>query len=102
MTLTHILIFVAAAALYLTVALLAAPFKKAPAWTILTALALAIFPSTLSHLRLGQVSLLVCLALVLLSVRRAQLSAIAAGALPKCRPARRLRAGIGGPARAAF
>ncbi|HEY5984579.1 MAG TPA: glycosyltransferase 87 family protein [Anaerolineales bacterium] len=69
------------AALYLTVALLAAPFKKPPVWTILAALALAIFPSTLSHLRLGQASLLVCLALVLLSVRRAQLSASAAGAL---------------------
>ncbi len=68
-------------ALYLTVAVLAETSGKSIAWIVLATLALVIFPSSLEVLRQGQVSLIVCAVLVVLSKHRKQLSPVISGGL---------------------
>lgn len=65
--------------LCLIVVLLARNSHKSIIWILLTLFSLAIFPSTLSHFVLGQISLIICLILYILVNYRNQLKPIIIG-----------------------
>jgi len=67
--------------LFLIVAIMARPFKKPVYLIALIVFFLAIFPSSVGHFKFGQISLVVCLLMLILSKFRNQLNPIVAGFL---------------------
>ncbi len=68
-------------ALFTTVVLSTNIPRRSLPWIVVTTFALAIFPSSMSVFRFGQISLIVCLALTALSKYRQRLPPLAAGGL---------------------
>ncbi len=78
---SNIWLLINLASLSLIVSILARQVQKNLIWTPLIIIALAIFPASISHFILGQVSLFICLVLLLLVIYRKRLNPIVIGLL---------------------